>query len=403
MDRSDQEFFEDHRSEAAGDWVPVAGSDGELEPGRRPPSRRSFLKAAALGVGATSPFWRALIPLGAFGDDLSSLNCTANDVRIIGSGQILNEPCGCTGTFNAQVRFRVVNNTGTDRYCVTLHLCPAQNGFAPGDIIIGDVPANFDGFKTVTINNYPCGASLLCFGAFQPGDDDVDAKGVRCPDGECCSTISWNVRPNDPCPVPAGTQITSKCRHQQICIQGRGTTTIDCNTSTTGVQTNCSVACGATTTLRVCTTNGSALAPFTYTLSDGQSFGPTNDSCHDFTVGPITQPSTTFTATVTDKDGCAKSASATITTTAPSASLSVAGTGNCNGVLTVTANVPGFSGCTVAWKVDGAPVSGNPNGTLTYGPVLDGVCHTIRADVNCGGCTAFATTQVSQCVTTTSC
>ena len=45
-------------------------------------------------------------PLTAFADNLSGLNCTANDVRILGAGPDLNEPCTCSGTFTADVRFR---------------------------------------------------------------------------------------------------------------------------------------------------------------------------------------------------------------------------------------------------------------------------------------------------------
>ena len=406
MDRNDQEFFDDDAPEEPRAWVPVAGADGVPEPDRTPPSRRSFLKAAALGVGATSPFWRSLVPFSAFGDDLSSLNCTANDVRIIGSGQVLNEPCNCPAgsTFTAQVRFRVVNNTGTSRYCVTLHLCPVSlpggGTFAPPDVIIGDIPANFDGFKTVNIANYPCGAGNLCFGVFQPGDDDVDAKGVRCPNGDCCSTISWNVRPNDPCPVPAGDQISSKCRHQQICIASRGATTVDCNTGSAGVQSNCQVACGSNVTVRVCTLSPASFGPFTFSLN-GQSFGPTTDTCHDFVIGPVTQ-NTALNASVLDGTGCAKAATGQITTTAPTANIALAGNNNCNGVLTFTASAAGFSGCTVVWKVDTQVVAGNGN-QLTYQPRLDGICHTIRAELNCGGCTAVAERSVSQCATTTVC
>src|ERR1041384_1347298 len=71
-------------------------------------NRRTFLKAAALGTAAAAVWQKGpglhLGPAAAFADDLSSLNCTANDVRIPTPGVILNEPCGCTGKFDAQVQ-----------------------------------------------------------------------------------------------------------------------------------------------------------------------------------------------------------------------------------------------------------------------------------------------------------
>src|SRR5262245_9946735 len=105
----------------------------EAEETTRPSwSRRTFLRAAALGAAVTGALLtdrdeRGHLHLGgaaAFAHDLSGLQCTANDVRIIGPGVILNEPCNCTGTFNALVSFNIENNAGTERYCLTLHLCP---------------------------------------------------------------------------------------------------------------------------------------------------------------------------------------------------------------------------------------------------------------------------------------
>ena len=71
-------------------------------------NRRTFFKSAALGTAAAAMYegGRAVFsPLVAYADDLSGLNCTANDVRIVGPGIIVNEQCACTGTFTAQVRF----------------------------------------------------------------------------------------------------------------------------------------------------------------------------------------------------------------------------------------------------------------------------------------------------------
>lgn len=378
-------------------------------------NRRTFLAAAALGSAAATLVNRvggsggiSFGPLTAFADDLSGLNCTANDVRIVGPGVVLNEPCNCTGTFNAQVQFRVINNTGTTRYCVTVHFCPGSNGFAPGDILIGDIPPKSDARYTVTIPNYPCGSGLVCFGACGPGTDPDTGlpdcsfpKGTPCPAGQCCTTISWDVNPGCPDRV-----IGSKCRHQQVCIQGRGITTVDCDTSTAGNQTNCSVTCGGSTTVRVCTTSNASFGPFTFTLG-GQSFGPTSDTCHDFTVGPLTS-TTTLTATVTDASGCARSAPVTLTVTPITASLAVSGDTGCNsGQLTFTASPTG-TGNTFEFKKDGTTVQSGSSNTYTYNPTLaaggglDTGCHTITVNVTTGGgCTATATSHVTQCVNST--
>jgi hypothetical protein len=374
-------------------------------------SRRTFLKGAALGTAAAAMYEGGALfaPLAAYADNLSGLNCTANDVRIVGPGQIINEPCTCSGSFNAQVRFRVINNTGTTRYCVTVHFCPAPlpggGTFDPGDIVIGDIPKKSDAFYTVTIPNYPCGAGLVCFGACGPGVDEDSGqpdcsfpKGEPCPTGQCCTTISWDV--NTGCPDRV---ISSKCRHQQVCIQGRGGTTLDCDTSATGVQTSCPVECGATTTVRLCTTEAASFGPFLFTLTGGgttQTFtgaGP----CHDFTVGPITD-TTTFTGTVQSNDGCERSASVTLTTTPITVTLDVAGEEECNsGDLTFTAST-GKTGCSYEWKVDGTTVAGVTGSTFNYPADPDSTCHTVSVQATCGGCVSnTASTTVKQCVTTT--
>jgi hypothetical protein len=291
---------------------------------------------------------------------------------------------------------------------VTVHFCPGSNGFDPGDILIGDIPAKSDDFYTVTIPNYPCGSGLVCFGACGPGTDPDTGqpdcsfgKGDPCPAGQCCTAISWDVNPGCPTRI-----ITSKCRRQQVCIQGRGTTTVDCDTSASGVQDNCAVACGATTTVRVCTTEGASFGPFEFTLTGGgqtQTFtgaGP----CHDFTVGPITS-NTSFTGTVKSNDGCTKSASVTITTTPITVTLGVSGGGACesaaNSGLTFTAST-GRTGCTYEWKVDGTVVSGVTGSTYNYSANPDNVCHTVSVKATCGGCVSnTASKTVKQCVNTT--
>jgi hypothetical protein len=387
------------------DLTPIS-DDGFLG---KPSSRRTFLKAAALGTAAAAVWQKGpglrFGPAAAFADDLSGLNCTANDVRIVGPGTILNEPCTCTGgTFNAEVSFHVINNTGTTRYCVTAHFCPGTNGFSPGDIVFGNIPANFDGNVTVTIPNYPCSSGLVCFGERGSQLDGSFLKGEACPAGKCCSTITWNVKANDPCPDTT-RQISSKCRHQQICIQGYGAT-LTC-------KSGCTPTCGDSTVLTGTVSGG--VGPYFYVLSgsDGTSqrfpaTGTTNDTSHDFTV--TATAATTYTLTVTDSRGCTRTASTSIAAPGqPSPIITVDATA-CNGVVNFSASAAGFTGCTSAWTINGAAPGTFTNDDTTLVRVkadgsldvriLDGLCKTIAVTLTCGACSGPASvSRTWPCVT----
>jgi len=406
--------------EVSPDDISASGVTASEEGVKSQWDRRTFFKAAALGTAAAAMYegGRAVFsPVVAYADNLSSLNCTANDVRMTGPAIILNEPCACTGTFNAQVQFSVFNNAAATRYCVTVHFCPVTlpDGtiFDLGDVKIADeIAGKTTQTYTVPIANYPCGTGLLCFGAAGPDPDGGFPKGAACPPGACCTTISWDVNPGCPSRV-----ISSKCRHQQVCIQGRGRTTLDCDISAIGTQTNCPVECGATTTVRLCTTEAASFGPFTFVLhvpgQPDQTFtGP--GPCHDFTVGPITD-TTTVTGDVTSNDGCTKSASVTLTTSPISVSLDVSGEETCNsGVLEFTATLGAAcpAGGQFQFSVDGAivqptPTVADPNpfgadNTYTYPADPDGTCHTVSVIGKCGACVSEADSiTVSQCVTTT--
>jgi hypothetical protein len=367
--------------------------------------RRTFMKAAAIGTTVAAIAAReGFSPAPALADDLSAFQCTANDVRIIGTAQILNEPCGCTGTFNAQASFTVENNAASDRGCITLHLIPVTlpdgTVISPGDVILqGTIPGKTTQTMTGSIQNWPCGAGLVCFGA-----PSADGR-RRCEAGEC-PTVSWTVPGQDTC--PPDRQISSKCRHQQICIQGRGNASLICNDN----GTDCTVDCGGSATVTLCTSGGPG--PFTFALSDGQSFGPSADLCHTFTVGPITED-TSFTGTVTDSGSppCPDTAGpVNFTTNNITPGVGSAGESDCIGLLTFTASVAGFEGCTFTWEIDDEAAANtetdelivrvNADGTLTYRN-LDGACHEIGVNAVCGTCVGSTTTSVTQCVTTTGC
>jgi hypothetical protein len=383
--------------------TPIESADA-VQPDR-PLNRRRFLTAAVLGTAAAAFLNKGsgralhLGPASAFAHDISDFQCTANDVRIQGPGRILNEPCDCTGTFSATVEFTVINNASSDRNCITLHLCPVMiNGvlFNPGDVVLqGTVGPKATAPMTATIQNYPCGAGLVCFGS-QPaaGQGEVFAKGEDCPSGQCCSTITWRVPGQDPDCGVAVKLIGSKCRHQQICIQGRGSTTLDCNTSQTGVQTNCAAPCGGTTTLRLCTTGGPA--PYTFSLSaPGQTTQTRTSSnlCEDFTV--TVSDTTTFTGTITDSGSPPCSDSAQVTLTVTPVSITVSATPpDCAGGNTVITVLPAGL-ANYQFSIDGGASIDNGTSNVLSTVLAPGT-HSITASAtNSAGCSASASTSVT--------
>jgi hypothetical protein len=365
-------------------------------------NRRTFFKSAALGTAAAAMYEAGsavFSPLRAYANDLSHLPCTANDVQIIGTGIVVNEPCDCTGTFEAEVQFTVRNITSADRFCIAVHLTDGRDILLIGPDGTSTAPgkpqgADFqDTVMTGTLVGFECGAGLVCFG------QEGVTRG-KCDPGTC-STVAWSTNQGAAdCESPDETPPGGQCRHQQICIQGRGNTTLDCDLSTDDIEESCPVQCGAMATLRLCTTSDADLGPFTFTL-DGQSFGPTADTCHDFVVGPITG-TTSFTGCVTDASGCEKCDSVELTVTPLEATITVAGDTNCDGVLTLTVSVEGGNDCTFMWAdEDGSLGEG---ASIFYGPVLDGDCHTITVTAACGVsgvCPASASVNIRQCVDTT--
>jgi len=363
-------------------------------------------------------------------NDLSDSPCTAEDVEIVGSGIVINEPCTCPpgGTFTASVQFTVRNNTSTNRYCIALHLVPDGVVLStPTDVVLKDAsgkstaPGKSGGEKyhdTVmygTIPNFPCNAGVVCFG--QSGV-------VR---GKCapmsCTTVSWNTSTGAAnCTTADETPPGGQCRHQQVCIVGFGAS-LSCTA-------NCNVTCGGSSTLRACVTAPASRGPFTMTVagSDGSTqtqstFGDASGSaCLSFTVNPTLSPTTTYTLTVTDKNGCTRTATASVGVTPSTLTITPSTTPACNGVLVYTASVTGQTGCSFTWTVDGgtmtafaaaggsddariARVSGTSNNTFSF-RALDNACHTIRATASCSNgtqtpCTASASVTAKQCVSAT--
>jgi len=368
----------------------------------------------------------------AAANDLSDDPCTAEDVEIIGSGTVINEPCVCTpgGKFSATVQFTVRNNTSTSRYCIALHLVPDGVVLtAPYDVVLHDVggsstaPGKSGSAKykdTVmygTISDFPCNAGVVCFG--QSGV-------VR---GKCavgtCTTLSWNTSPgNAACTTADQTPPGGQCRHQQVCVIGFGATLL--------CTANCNVTCGSSSTLQACAVGPADRGPYSMQVTgdDGSSqtqssFGdPSGTTCLSFTVNPTKSPTTTYTLTVTDKNGCTRTATASVGVSPTTVTITPAVDPGCNGILSCTASVSGRT-CGFTWTIDGqslatflsggaaddarvARTSGTGSSTLAF-RALDGACHTIGVSASCANgnqtpCTGTASTKVKQCVgNSTSC
>jgi TAT (twin-arginine translocation) pathway signal sequence len=379
-----------------------------------PWDRRTFLKAAALGTAAAA-LWQkgpglSFGPAAALANDLSEFPCTANDVQIIGTGQIVNEPCNCTpgSTFTAVVAFTVKNIAAARRYCITLHLVPDGTVFTePFDIILHNTPtggtSTIAGKTTTTmyarIENFPCNVGLVCFGIAVP-------EGTGKCDPGTCSTVAWSTTPGDAnCTSPDQSPPHGQCRHQQICVQGFGAT-LTCTT-------NCTPTCGEQSVLTACVSGGTP--PYTFVLhaddgSPDQTIGPTSNTCVTFTV--TVTGTVKYTLTVTDSTGCSRTASTTLTAQAINVTLAVAGAADCSGLLVFTPTVTPPGNCTFTYKLDGVPLVASETdvlvvrlntptaGKLTYRN-LDGVCHRITVTATCGTCTDTASKTVQQCVTTT--
>jgi hypothetical protein len=397
--------------EGIGDPVKLAveGADGFLG---APWSRRTFLKAAALGTAAAAVWQKgpglSLNPAAAFANDLSGNPCTANDVQIIGNGIVTNEPCECTdgGTFTAIVQFTVRNITATGRYCISLHLSDGR------DILLKTGIDGLSGTSTAApktdtvmygqLLNFPCNAETVCFGQ----------AGVTT--GKCapltCSTVAWSTSPGSAsCTTPDLHPPPGQCRHQQICITGFGAGL------TCSGDGSCDVPCGGSLTLTATVAGGTS--PYVYELTGPGGYdvlyptsGTTTATSHDFTG--LTAAGT-YTVTITDAAGCSRTATATLTATAITASIN-ASTPGCDGVITFSASATtGQTGCTPTWTIDGNGLGTftNDNATLvvanTDGTIdvrlLGDTCHTIAVDLACGSCSGQASTTVNWgCVSPTS-
>jgi hypothetical protein len=336
-----------------------------------PWNRRTFLKAAALGTAAAAlwqkgPGWKNWGPAAAYANDLSNKPCTAEDVEIIGTGIVLNEPCTCSGTFSANVQFTVRNSSSAARYCIALHLVPTTVGGVtiPGqDVILhradglsqADGKANGTSFRdtvmTGTILNFPCNSagSQVCFGS--PGVTEG-----KCDPGTC-TTIAWNTSNNainsgEPdaahCATADQNPPGGQCRHQQVCVQGFGIAVAcaDASCATRALTNNCcAVNCGESLRVKV-TANGQSgtpcATPLTISVKRPGASSFTNVTLNAAGCYVDSSPvQGTYTFRATDCHGCFREATLAVCVASITAPVISVGNPDCSGNVTVTIT----SGC----------------------------------------------------------
>lgn len=335
--------------------------------------------------------------------DIIAMQCTANDMQVMGSGIVTNEPCGCTGTFTANVSFVINNSANAARYCATMYLC--DGSLFRQLLVPAVVPGKTANTYTVQIPNYPCNSGLQCYGAGVPNAPlgSVFPKGAACPTGQCCDTVLWNQNSGNEC--PDATPIASQCRHQQICIQAKSVN-LTCVSGCTPGNT-----CGPYfATVKVCH-SGLSAGPYFYYVSDDMlaKTRTSSNSCETFQV-EVNHPSEQFTAYVQDSSGCKTYATPITLTSNPSLSMTlgsfVASGCGASGTFTAAA-IGGAVGSTktYSFKVDNGAAVTSTTGVFNYPGNTDGTCHTVSASVvDSNGCTAGPVTRkITQCVTTTEC
>ena len=388
------------------DFCPDAGATDQVAEVTTKQSigRRTLLKAA--GVGATVAALAGREGFSPF-SALAASPCTAGDIEV-SNGVITNEPCTCSGTFDAIASFDVRNDNNSNRKCITLILGPGGTLGGRSFLLTTDpsgVPngtnSNISGHGTIQtmyahIGTLACNFGSECYAdsvvAFQTAQNSQDTA--------CTGPLTR---------FPGG-----QCRRKTICVTGFGVT-LECataNCASTG-STNCTVNCGGTLYMKAVATGASAggtAGTYTYTLfRDGTQVGsPITGATACFSVASPQAGS--YTVTAADNLGCSRTSTAVAVSVASiTAGITARASSGCAdaGKVTFDASTNPAGTCTFRWFVD-SEGGGTPDGTgssFTYDPVafghLDGATHFVKCIADCGGCTASAKKNVSSCVTTT--
>ncbi len=374
-------------------------------------SRRTFLKAAALGAATAAVLGKGSTSVLAHDDTKSA--CTANDIEVFG-GRIINEPCDENTPFRAVAQFTVRNQNNATRKCITLHLSGGGIGGQSDFLLVNDPsgdPATGISFVSssgteqimyAALGTLPANTGVLCFNN---------------------STVAFQTAQNQSttaCSGPLTKYPGGQCRRQDICFVGFSATLSCVDNCTDQNPSNCSVSCGGTLSLLATATGaseGATAGTYTFTLlhPDGTTAETRSNvsSPQCFTVSSADVQPGKYKIVCTDSEGCSRSAeSGSVTTSSITAHIAVSGNSACNsGVLTFTGSADGCSGTpTFRFRVDsGSWVngSGTNNAQFTYSPPtvtgggLDTACHTVTVEASCSGCTDTTSCSVSQCVTST--
>jgi hypothetical protein len=361
--------------------------------------RRTLLKAA--GVGATVAALAGRQSANPFAS-LAASPCTAGDIEV-SNGVISNEPCTCSGNFDAIASFQVRNDNNSTRKCITLILGPGGTFGGRSFLLTTDpsgIPSgtnsNISGHGTTQtmyahLGTLSCNFTSECYAdsvvAFQTAQNSQDTA--------CSGPLTR---------FPGG-----QCRRQTICITGFGIDVFCANSDCTssGSTGPCTVACGGTLRIFAQATGASAGATggtYTYKLFAGPDTTGTlidtkSGATACFSVANPDPNVGTYTVAAYDSLGCFRAKSINVSVTQITGGITH-DTPGCNGQVVFSATPTG-SGCTYVWKVDGTTQS-ETGANFTYSPTVDGANHTVSVQATCGGCTAPAVSQpVNSCVTTT--
>jgi hypothetical protein len=316
--------------------------------------RRTFLQAAALGTAAAALIGNdggglgksrlgPIAALAAGTTDPGTWQCTANDVNLA-SGQALNVPCACNGSFNAQVQFSLVNNTGTNRYCVAVYL-PATAGVAAQWVLL----KASDGTSTLlpgthtligTVAGFPCGVPQITF---------------------TNATVAWQTSTTAATCDPNTVHFSkSQCEHQNLTIIGYGAALACASAACAGTGNSfCTVNCGGSLYLQGTAAGASAGATagsYTWTLKDPSNSvvgTATGSSPQCFTVA---NPSSgTYTLEVQDSVNCKTTATIPVTVNTLTTPVVAAGSPACDGTVQFTMRPDSLSSVFITGEIWPSP------------------------------------------------
>jgi hypothetical protein len=234
---------------------------------------------------------------------------------------------------------------------------------------------------------------------------------IRCDTTKICfptAVVAFQTAQNQSdaaCSGPITKYPGGQCRRQEICVIGYGVE-MKCTAG-------CTPACGGTSTLQACVSGRQEQLPFTVVLSNDKNSNtqtalinsltktsPTDEggtACVAFNV-QVTDPNTTYTATVTDRANCQRTNS-TLLSANPVKITSASGTPpSCaGGKTTLSACASGGGSITYEFLENGTALCSNTSSTGcgSCQIVLSPGTHTITVKASSGACSDTTTFPVS--------